>query len=251
MNAAPDPARDAQGRVQIVVPVYDEGDGILALHAGLQAAGVRYDELAFVYDFDEDTTLPFIRELASRDPRVQAVKNTLGRGALNALRHAFARAGPGPVIVTMGDGSDELPLFPRMIDAWRGGAGVVSPSRYVAGGRQEGGGWLKSRLSRFAGRSLHALGFPISDPTSNFKLYDGAWLARQKIESHGGFEVALELCFKAWRDGLSFAELPTVWKDRAQGESKFRLFRWLPHYLRWYLRAAWGLVSPARRRSRT
>ena len=218
------------------------GPGILALHAGLEAAGCRYDELAFVYDFDEDTTVPFIRKLSTRDPRVQAVKNTTGRGVVNALRHAFARCGPGPVVVTMGDGSDELPLVPRMIDAWRGGAGVVSASRYVAGGRQEGGGWLKSRLSRAAGRSLAMLGFPTSDPTSNFKLWDGAWLARTPIESHGGFEVALELCFKAWRDGLTFAELPTIWKDRTQGESKFRLFRWLPHYLRWYWRAIFGLL---------
>jgi hypothetical protein len=228
--------------VQIVVPVYDEGDGILALHSGLQAAAVPYDELAFVYDFDEDTTLPFILELAGRDARVIAVRNTTGRGIVNALRHAFARCGPGPVIVTMADGSDELALLPRMIDAWRGGAAVVSASRYAPGGRQEGGGWLKSRLSRLAGRSLAALGFPTSDPTSNFKLYDGAWLSRQKIESRGGFEVALELCFKAWRDGRTFAELPTVWKDRTRGQSKFRLFRWLPHYLRWYLRAAWGLI---------
>jgi dolichol-phosphate mannosyltransferase len=236
-------------RVQIVVPVYNEGDGILALHAGLQAAGCAYDELAFVYDFDEDTTVPFIRKLAAGDPRVVPVKNTTGRGIVNALRHAFARAVPGPVVVTMGDGSDELPLVPKMIEAWRRGAGVVSASRYVPGGRQEGGGWLKSNLSRFAGRSLAFLGFPISDPTSNFKLYDGAWLSKVTVESHGGFEVALELCFKAWRDGRTFAEFPTVWKDRTQGQSKFRLFRWLPHYLRWYLRAVWGLLFNRPRRT--
>jgi dolichol-phosphate mannosyltransferase len=238
---------NAGSRVQIVVPVYNEGDGVFRVHEGILASGAGWDELAFVYDFDEDTTLPFIRVLAASDPRIKAVKNTTGRGVVNALRHAFARCGPGPVVVVMGDCSDELSLVPNMIEAWRGGAAVVCASRYAAGGRQEGGGFLKSRLSRLAGRSLKLLGFPTSDPTSNFKLYDGAWLSATTIESKGGFEVALELCFKAWRDGKTFAELPTVWLDRTQGESKFRLFRWLPHYLRWYLRAVVGLVFGRRR----
>jgi dolichol-phosphate mannosyltransferase len=242
------PAPRARGRTQIVVPVYNEGDGALRIHDGLQAAGVAYDDLCFVYDFDEDTTLPFIRELARRDARVRGEKNTTGRGVVNALRHAFARCEAGPVVVLMGDLSDELGIVPKMIAAWRDGADVVAPSRYVEGGRQEGGGWLKARLSRWAGRSLWALGFPISDPTSNFKLYDGAWLSRVAIESTGGFEVALELCVKACREGRAFAEMPTVWKDRTQGTSRFRLMRWLPHYLRWYLRAVGGLlVSPFRR----
>jgi len=30
-------------------------------------------------------------------------------------------------------------------------------------------------------------------------------------------------------------EVPTTWRDRAAGESRFRLWRWIPHYLRWYL----------------
>jgi len=234
--------------VQIVVPVYNEGAGILDLHAAVEKAGAAYDDLSIVYDFAEDSTVPFVRELAQRDPRVRGVLNDTGRGVVNALRHAFARCVPGPVIVVMGDLSDDLALFPRMVAAWRAGATIVCPSRYVPGGRQEGGGFLKSRLSRWAGVSLKALGFPFADPTNNFKLYDGAWLARTEIESEGGFEVALELCFKAWREGLAFAEIPAVWKDRTQGQSKFRLMKWLPHYLRWWLRAAWALVvSPSAR----
>lgn len=137
----------------------------------------------------------------------------------------------------MGDLSDRLELIPRMIEAWKAGATVVSASRYMPGGRQEGGGFVKSGLSRMAGRSLAFFGFPTSDPTNNFKLYDGAWVARQAIESRGGFEVALELTYKAYREGLRVVELPTVWTDRTQGRSRFRLLSWLPHYLRWYLRA--------------
>ena len=33
------------------------------------------------------------------------------------------------------------------------------------------------------------------------------------------------------------AELPTIWLDRAFGVSNFKLAKWLPKYLRWYLYA--------------
>lgn len=221
-------------QIQLLVPVYNEGENVLELYSGLVQDEVPFDSLRFIYDFDEDTTLPFIEKLQSGDPRVSAVKNTLGPGVINALRSGFAGAADGPVIVLMGDNSDRLDIIPQMLELWRGGATIVSPSRYMKGGEQHGGGFVKSGLSRLAGRSLKLLGFPTADPTNNFKLYDGAWLREQTIESEGGFEVALELCTRAFGQRRRIAELPTVWRDRTMGESRFRLFKWLPHYLRWY-----------------
>ena len=53
----------------------------------------------------------------------------------------------------------------------------------------------------------------------------------------GGFELGLELTVKAYRLGMRVAEVPTTWRDRTAGESHFRLRKWLPHYLRWYVAA--------------
>jgi dolichol-phosphate mannosyltransferase len=234
-----------EGLVQIVVPIYDEGENVLSLYEQLRADDVRFDSLRFVYDHDADTSLPFLKQLAADDPRVEAMKNESGPGVIRALRYAFDRVEPGAVIVLMGDLSDKLSIVPEMLQLWREGATVVSPSRYMPGGRQHGGGLLKSTLSRLAGVSLGWMGFPTSDPTNNFKLYDAAWLGRQRIESEGGFEVALELCFKAYLQGESIRQLPTEWFDRTRGESRFRLRAWLPRYLRWWLRAA-GAVGRAR-----
>jgi hypothetical protein len=57
------------------------------------------------------------------------------------------------------------------------------------------------------------------------------------IESTAGFELALELTVKAASAGRPMAEVPTTWRDRTAGESHFRLRKWLPHYLRWYVAA--------------
>jgi hypothetical protein len=115
---------------------------------------------------------------------------------------------------------------------------VICPSRYMAGGSQQGGPWLKRTLSRVAGVSLWCLGFPTHDATNNFRLYDAALVRRLGIESTGGFELALELTAKANRAGAAVAEVPTVWRDRTAGESRFNLRKWLPKYLYWYGYAA-------------
>jgi dolichol-phosphate mannosyltransferase len=76
---------------------------------------------------------------------------------------------------------------------------------------------------------------PTPDPTNNFKLYSRRFLETVKIESTAGFELALELTVKATLAGRRVAEVPTTWRDRAAGESNFRLREWLPHYVRWYM----------------
>ena len=81
---------------------------------------------------------------------------------------------------------------------------------------------------------------PIHDPTSNFKLYSRRLLDRVTIESVAGFELAIELTTKAYLLGLRIEEVPTTWRDRTAGQSRFRIWSWLPHYLRWYLRALTG-----------
>jgi dolichol-phosphate mannosyltransferase len=196
--------------------------------------------LLVVYDREEDTTLPVAREIAKKDPRVELVLNT-GKGVLGALKTGLSRPERGWVVVTMADGSDDHAQIDPMVDLARGGAEVVAASRYMRGGAQHGAPFLKSMLSRLAGLSLHHLGgLPTSDPTNNYKLYAVDFLRSVTIESTGGFEVALELTVKAHLQGRRIAELPTVWQERTAGTSNFKLGKWLPRYLRWYLRSLRG-----------
>lgn len=229
-------------KVQLLVPVYNEGENVIHLYEALNVDGIKFDLLRFIYDFDEDTSLPFIKQLAEKDRRVIADKNEIGRGALNALKWGFSRSEDGPVIVIMGDNSDKLDVIPNMIDLWKDGATIVSPSRYMKGGKKHGGGFIKSLMSEAAGRTLGLLGFPTTDPTNNFKLYDGVWLRNQSIESVGGFEVALELTYKAFIEDRKIVQFPTVWYDRIEGESKFKILKWLPHYLKWFFKCVAALI---------
>jgi hypothetical protein len=201
-----------------------------------------------VYDFDGDSTVPVVKRLQAQFPELQLHRNTIGRGVLNAIKSGLGAARAPYVLVTMGDGSDDPADIDAMYELARGGADVVAGSRYMTGGRQVGGPLLKRTMSRAAGLSLHWLaGLPIHDATTNFRLYSKRLLQRVMIESTGGFELGLELTVKAYVMGMQLAEVPTTWRDRTAGQSRFQLWRWLPRYLRWYWLGMAGRFTKASR----
>lgn len=225
--------------LSVVIPCYNEHDNIEPMLEALVAnLHVEPVEILVVYDFDGDTTVPVVQRLQERMPQVRLVRNDLGRGALHALRMGFSAARSPFVLVTMADLSDDPSDIEAMLREGEAGADVVAASRYMAGGGQEGGPLLKRTLSRVAGLTLyHLFGIGTRDPTSNYKLYSRRLLNEVEIQSEAGFELALELTVKAHMRGRKIAEVPTTWHDRTAGESRFRVARWLPHYLRWYLLA--------------
>lgn len=108
----------------------------------------------------------------------------------------------------------------------------------MRGGKQYGGPLLKKTLSRMAGLSLHWFaGLPTHDVTNSYKLYRREILDAITLESFGGFEIGIEIVVKAYARGMKIAEVPCSWWDRSQGESRFRLRKWIPLYLKWYMYA--------------
>ena len=122
-----------------------------------------------------------------------------------------------------------------MFDRINNGFDLVCGSRYMKDGRQIGGPWFKKTLSRFAGVSMHYLiGLPTHDVTNSFKMYTKKILTDITIDSTGGFELGMEIVLKAFFKGYKITEVPSVWRDRPAGSSRFRLWQWLPKYLSWY-----------------
>jgi glycosyltransferase involved in cell wall biosynthesis len=235
----------------VVVPVWNEAANIGPFCRAVAAAFPPGYELLVCYDTDDDSTLPALAALpdAEKPAELRLVRNRLGPGVRWAIEAGFQAARAPVVLVTMVDLSDDYRIVEAMVARAEAGAAVVCASRYMPGGRQSGGPWLKRLLSRTAGISLHRLaGLPTHDPTNSFKAYRTDFLRRTPIESRAGFSLALELTVKAHFAGLRVEEIPAHWQDRTAGKSRFRLFAWLPHYLRWYL---WALrkrpPTPSRR----
>lgn len=226
--------------VTIVIPVYNEGDNIKTTLAELDAKTHVDAETWIVYDSDEDTTIVAARGLdgKTRIP-FRLVKNKYGRGALNAIKTGLEDAMGGLVVVTMADLCDPPEVINDMVAAAnRDKADIVCASRYMKGGRQVGGPRFKGFLSHTAGLLLHWFArVPTHDSTNSFKLYRKSFLDSVKIESTGGFELGIELVVKAHVMGRRIVEVPTTWRDRVAGKSNFKLWKWLPNYLHWFLYA--------------
>jgi glycosyltransferase involved in cell wall biosynthesis len=222
----------------LVVPVFNEADNIVPFLRDVEREVQEPHEILLVYDFPEDSTLPAVAAMQPPCPAVRLVHNTLGRGVLNALKAGFHASRGDVVVVMMADRSDEPRDVAALTRLVREGADVAAGSRYVRGGRQEGGPLLKRTLSWLAGISLHWFaGLPIHDATNNFRAYSRRVVEQIPIEGVASFALALELTLKAHWRGWRVVESPTNWRDRTAGQSRFRLWAWLPHYLRWYLRA--------------
>jgi dolichol-phosphate mannosyltransferase len=233
--------------LSIVMPVFKEGPAVEPVIRAITRDVRTPHEVIVVYDFDEDPTVPVIERLAAELPAVRGHRNDLGRGVLNAMKAGIAAGGGEYVLITMSDGSDEPHIVDSMVALARDGADIVAGSRYMRGGRQFGGPFLKRTMSRVAGLTLNWFaGVRTHDATSNFKLYRRSYLDSVTIESEAGFELALELTVKATLAGRRVAEVPTTWRDRTAGQSNFKLRKWLPHYLRWYGRAFVGRWRPQR-----
>lgn len=218
------------------MPVHNEGEHVVPLAERILSSISDSDEVIAVFDSANDTSAPHLRALHERDKRLLPTLNTEGPGAARAIRFGIAVSRGSAIVVTMADGSDDVSQIGQLADLVQGGAAVAVASRYSRGGKQLGAPLIKSLISRSAGASLHYLaGVSTFDPTNAFKGYSRSFIDEVGIESEAGFEMGLELVVKAHRRGLLISEIPTTWQERTQGRSRFRLFKWLPRYLRWYL----------------
>ena len=235
-------------RYSIVLPVFNEAANIGPFCRRAVHELPPDFELLVCHDMPEDTTLPTLAALpaAEKPALLRPVLNTLGPGVRYAIEAGMRAARAPVVVVMMADLSDDFAKVERMVALCEAGNAVACASRYMPGGKQIGGPWLKGLMSRVAGVTLHRFaGLPTHDPTNSFKAYRKAFLDRTPIESTAGFCLGLELTVKAHLQGHRVSEVPAKWWDRTEGQSRFKLWKWLPHYLKWYL---YGFTS--RRRTR-
>ena len=204
-------------RVSIVIPVFNEGDAVVACLDRILAGVQLPCEVLVVYDDEADSTVPALRKYAEGDSRVVPVHNEYGPGPARAIRYGINHATAPVAVVTMADGSDDAEQIDDLCKLVERGVVIAAASRYMSGGQQIGGPLLKSTLSRLAGLSLYWFaGVGTRDATNSFKAYSTEFVRDVGIESDSGFEIGIELVAKARRLRRPVAELPTIWLERAR-----------------------------------
>jgi glycosyltransferase involved in cell wall biosynthesis len=225
--------------LDIVIPVFNEALNIEKCFNALSNQVKTAFQVWVVYDFPEDNTIPVIQKIKNQYLfPIHWIQNTITPGPAYAIQTGLKATQGEAVLVVMADLSDNMQDVDRMYQQVQQGADLVCGSRYMKGGKQMGGPWIKKVMSRIAGLSLYYLAqFPTHDATNNFKMYSRKFIHETDIQSTQGFVIGLELVTRAFIGHYQIREVPTIWTDRVAGQSKFKILKWLPLYLYWYCQA--------------
>ncbi len=225
-------------KLDIIVPVYNEGDNIIPMLNSLNNFVKTPYRVLICYDHDTDNTIaPAIQYRDRTNTEIVLIKNT-GQGVLQAVQSGFMASDSSAVLVFPADDTFNAKIIDSMVALYKQGCEIVAASRFIPGGCMIGCPWLKAILVRIAAFLLYYFArLPTHDPTSGFRLFSRKVLNKLPIESQRGWCFSLELLVKCHRLGWRVGEVPALWYERTSGQSRFYVLKWLPGYLRWFFYA--------------
>lgn len=228
----------------VIVPTYNERFNIARLIPAVLAQHPSLEVLV-VDDGSPDGTGAIVDTIAALDPRVHVIhragKLGLGTAYLTGFRWALERK-YDLVFEMDADFSHNPERIPEFLEAI-GEADLVLGSRYQ-NGHVNVVNWPMSRLFLSYAANVYAraiTGLPIFDTTGGFKCFRRNVLESIDLSSvkSNGYAFQIEMSFRAWKSGFRLLEIPIVFVDRTEGESKMskRIVReavWMVWRLRWW-----------------
>jgi len=214
-------------RVLVVTPTYNERDNLPVLVREVMARGSNVSMLV-VDDASPDGTGAVADALAAEFPgRVQVMHRTgrrgLGRSYVDALSQAVSM--DVDIVCQMDADFSHDPKY--LADLVRGvtdeGLDLVIGSRYLHGVSVVN--WPLSRLilSTFANRYVRGItGLPARDCTSGYRCWRREALARLPLRRFvsDGYAFLVEMLFEAMGAGCRIGEVPIIYVERREGQSK-------------------------------
>ncbi len=231
-------------RALVIVPTYNERANIAKLVESVLAQDRRLDVLV-VDDGSPDGTGEIVDEIHASEPRVNVIHrpSKLGLGTAYIAGFQWAiEAGYAYVLEMDADFSHDPGHIPAFLGAIEG-ADVVLGSRY-RNGKVTVVNWPMTRLMLSYSANLYAravTGLPLFDATGGFKCFRREVLEAIDLTAvkSNGYAFQIEMSFRAWKRGFRIVEIPIVFTDRSEGESKMsrRIIReavWMVWRLRWW-----------------
>ena len=211
----------------IIIPTYNEKENIEKIIRKVFSLEKSFHVL-IVDDGSPDGTATIVKKIQSEFPNQLHIEERTGKlGLGTAYIHGFkwALQKDYQFIFEMDadfshDPNDLIKLYNTNLLE---GGEVAIGSRYVRGVNIVN--WPMSRLlmSFFASKYVKFItGMPIHDSTAGFKCYKREVLETINFDKiqFVGYAFQIEMKFKAWKYGFNVVEVPVVFTDRTEGESK-------------------------------
>ena len=209
----------------VVIPTYNEVGNLTPLVEQVLAQDARL-EILVVDDRSPDGTGQLAGALAQKEPRLHVLhreaKLGLGTAYITGFKWALER-GYDFVFEMDADFSHDPAHLKDFLKAIAN-ADLVLGSRYL-GGRVTVVNWPMGRLVLSYGANIYArriTGLRIWDLTGGFKCFRRRVLEAIDLSQvrSNGYAFQIEMSVRAWRKGFTLKEVPIVFVDRTEGQSK-------------------------------
>jgi dolichol-phosphate mannosyltransferase len=212
-------------RALVIIPTYNERDNIARLIDTALAQDRRLEVLV-VDDGSPDGTGEIVEGLQRTDHRVHLLerqrKMGLGTAYIAGFKWALQR-GYDYMFEMDADFSHDPAHLPEFLRAIQD-ADLVLGSRY-RDGKVTVVNWPIGRLLLSYYANVYArivTGLPLWDATGGFKCFRRAVLQAIDLDSvrSNGYSFQIEMSMRAWKHGFRIREIPIVFVDRTEGQSK-------------------------------
>jgi len=221
----PNGSRVVAERALVVIPTYNEAPNVLNIVPQVLSQDPRLEVLV-VDDNSPDGTGQMADELSAKNSRVHVIhregKLGLGTAYIRGFKWALER-GYDYVFEMDADFSHDPAHLKEFLKAIEG-ADIVLGSRYLDG-KVTVVNWPMGRLMLSYCANIYArwiTGLRIWDLTGGFKCFRRRVLETIDLSQvrSNGYAFQIEMSVRAWRKGFKFREIPIVFVDRTEGQSK-------------------------------
>ena len=222
-------------KVSVVLPTYNEVGNIInlvdAVRNKLASARIS-NEVIIIDDNSPDQTGIIARKYFSKVPSIKVIIRRKKRGLASAIRRGIEKAVGEVVVVMDTDFNHEPELVPRL---------VKKCERYdiAVGSRFVKGGGMENKTREFFSRLFNILiirlilGSPVRENLSGF--FAMKMIKLDKLNFYKIFwgygDYFIRLIYLAKKQGNTFIELPSFYKDREYGNSKSQFLVMFKDYL--------------------
>ncbi|MGH7606777.1 MAG: polyprenol monophosphomannose synthase [Gemmatimonadales bacterium] len=212
-------------RALVVIPTYNEAGNLPQIVPQVLAQDPRL-EILIVDDHSPDGTGKIADALVAANPRVHVLhregKLGLGTAYITGFRWALERE--YDYVFEMDADFSHDPVHLKQFLTAIEDADVVLGSRYLDG-RVTVVNWPMGRLLLSYCANIYArriTGLRIWDLTGGFKCFRRRVLEAIDLAqvSSNGYAFQIEMSVRAWRKGFKLREIPIVFVDRTEGQSK-------------------------------
>jgi len=210
----------------VITPTYNEKENIEAIIRKVMSLEGRFNML-IVEDNSPDGTADIVKKLMNEYPEriyILERKGKLGLGTAYIAGFNWALTHGYEYIFEMdADFSHNPEDLIKLFKACEEGADMAIGSRYISGINVVNWPMGRVLMSYYASAYVRLVtGMKIQDTTAGFKCYTRKVLETIDLNAikFKGYAFQIEMKFTAWKFGFKIKEVPIIFTDRQEGNSK-------------------------------